>query len=252
MSPREIASIVWDEDGNIYVYEVEQVTDCRNETYRVAREVIEVRKTSAAAAKFKVAIQYRDAEGLRDLIVGAAGIGHLKTLRKSDKVMVTHNSNFEKDANHLPPNLLTGGVSLVAVGNSNFPVVVRQVLFMAEQYAREQNPEVFRFPGSRAECNVVGVELLIVQPTLTAGFMLGPPVRLDDEHYQTGNIVWTVATLVTPDNSLGAAAVRYWEEKLADAEAKGDEDTAARLRRDLEKLWEELRKPPILRANVNY
>jgi hypothetical protein len=30
-------------------------------------------------------------------------------------------------------------------------LAMKQVLFMAEQYARERNPEVFRFPGSRAK-----------------------------------------------------------------------------------------------------
>lgn len=125
MTYKEIASIVVDRDGNVYVYEVNYVTDCRNETYRVAKGVIEVRKTSANAAKFKVAIQYRDAEGLRDLIVGAAGIGHFKTLRKSGRLMTTHNSNFEKDASHIPSDLLETGVSLVKTGEGSFPVVVR-------------------------------------------------------------------------------------------------------------------------------
>lgn len=59
---------------------------------------------------------------------------------------------------------------------NRYELAARQTLFMAEQYARERNPEVFRFPGSRAECSVVGsiIPRSEVRPCL-------PPVRPDDE-----------------------------------------------------------------------
>lgn len=136
---------------------------------------------------------------------------------------------------------------------SRYELAAGQVLLMAEQYAREQNSEVLRFPGSKVECSLVGV---IIPQTGLRPFRFDteprflPPVRLDDEHYQTVDVIWKVATRVIPDNSLGAAAIRSWEEKLAGAEAKGDEDAAALLRKDLAELWEELRKPPILRNSI--
>jgi hypothetical protein len=125
-------------------------------------------------------------------------------------------------------------------------LAMTQVLFMAEQYARERNPEVFRFPGSRAKCSVVNVVApWAATSALTAGFMqallLNPPVRVDDERYQTGDVVWTVATRVVPDASLGTALVRSWEAKLARAEAEGDEEASAQLRKDLAGIWKDLR-----------
>lgn len=126
MSPREIASIVLDGDGNIYVYEVEYVDDNRNGAYRKVKGVIEIRSTSGSARQFRIAILNRDAERLRASILGLCNERYFGTLREENRrFMVAGNEYFKDDANHLPPNLLTGGVSLVTVGNSNFPVVVR-------------------------------------------------------------------------------------------------------------------------------
>lgn len=126
MSPREIASIVLDADENIYVYEVKYVDDNRNGAYRKVKGVIEIRSTSESARQFRIAILNRDTERLRASILGLCDERYFGMLREDERVFtIVNNEHFKDDANHLPPNLLKGGVSLVAVGNSNFPVVLR-------------------------------------------------------------------------------------------------------------------------------
>ena len=126
MSFKEVASIVTDRDGNFYVYEVTCTANGRKGPAREAKGVLEIVSTAREAIWWVRALLDKDAERLRGLILDQCDERYFGPLREGGKrFAVVANEHFKDDASHLPPRLLTDGVSLVSLGNSNFPVVVR-------------------------------------------------------------------------------------------------------------------------------